>query len=139
MFDHKPYCLEICDTPGTETEDLPKRVEIYPGTDIVLICFSINARNSLQNVSSIWYPEIKQHLPYSPILLIATKIDLRNEGSIHTVSFEEGQQKANELNIPYLECSALTQEGLRALWQTAAKLFVEMTKTPKKKRNCIVM
>ena len=71
----------------------------------------------------MWVPEIKHHCPNTPFLLLGTKVDLRvdratldkldkNKGK--PVSKEEGELLAKSLNAAaYVECSALTREGVK--------------------------
>jgi len=66
-----------------------------------------------------WYPEISHHCPNTPIILVGTKLDLRDdketiarlkEKNQAPISYSEGLQMMNEIGaIKYLECSALTQ------------------------------
>lgn len=50
----------------------------YPGTDVIVICFSVIHPTSLSNVKEKWLPEMRKHLPKVPIVLVGTKIDLRS-------------------------------------------------------------
>ena len=50
-----------------------------PTQDVVIICFAIDNHAGLANVKESWYPEIKKHCPGVPIVLVGTKIDLRND------------------------------------------------------------
>ena len=47
--------------------------------DIFLVCFSVISRTSLQNVKGKWFPEIRHYCPDAPIILVATKTDLRDD------------------------------------------------------------
>ena len=73
----------------------------YPQTDIFLICFSglfirrrtplyylyININTnclvvspaSFENVRGKWFPEVKHHCPSTPVILVGTKTDLRDD------------------------------------------------------------
>lgn len=51
----------------------------YPATDVFMLCFSIVNRNSFQNISAKWIQEIKHHCPNTPVILIGTKLDLRDD------------------------------------------------------------
>lgn len=72
---------------------------------------------------SKWYPEIKHHCPDAPMILVGTKIDLRedketlnvlSEQGLSPIKREQGQKLANKIRaVKYLECSALTQRGLK--------------------------
>ena len=45
----------------------------YMGADIILVCFAIDNRESFKNVTDYWYPELNQHIPDVPTLLVGTK------------------------------------------------------------------
>ena len=47
--------------------------------NIFLMCFAVNLRNSFQNIKSKWFPEIRHYCPNTPIILVATKTDLRDD------------------------------------------------------------
>jgi GTPase SAR1 family protein len=36
---------------------------MYPNTDVVLVCFSVDSKGSLQNVKEKWIEEVRQYLP----------------------------------------------------------------------------
>lgn len=74
---HEPrYLPELEDTAGQdEYEEI--RPLIYPQTDVFLICFSIDAPSSYENVTEKWIPEIKNYVPGAPFVLVGTRTDLR--------------------------------------------------------------
>ena len=47
--------------------------------DVFLICFSVVNPISFENVKTRWYPEIRQHCSNVPIILVGTKLDLRED------------------------------------------------------------
>ena len=51
----------------------------YPGTDVVLICFSIDSPTSYFNAKALWYEEVKKHAVGAKIMLVGTKKDLRED------------------------------------------------------------
>ena len=50
--------------------------------DIFLVCFSVASPESFANVVKKWVPEIKEHCPDVPYILVATKTDLRNDPDV---------------------------------------------------------
>ena len=78
MLDGVPYTLGLWDTAGQEDYDRLRPLS-YPQTDVFLLCFDIARRSSFLNVKEKWVPEIRHHMPETPILLVATKIDLRSQ------------------------------------------------------------
>ena len=122
MVDGKPVNLGLWDTAGQEDYDRLRPLS-YPQTDVFLICFSIISQHSFDNVKSKWWPEIQHHAPGVPIILVGTKSDLRSDDAMlqqlaskgqRVISIEEGQARAKEIGaVSYMECSALTQEGLK--------------------------
>ena len=55
--DGKQVELALWDTAGQEDYDRLRPLS-YPDTDIVLLCFAIDAPDSLSNVVDKWYPEV---------------------------------------------------------------------------------
>lgn len=78
-----------------------------------------------------WYPEISHHAPGVPIVLVGTKLDKREdpetiaklaEQRMAPISYKQGQACAEEIDAyRYTECSALTQLGLKAVFDYAIK------------------
>ena len=150
VIGEEPYLLGLFDTAGQEEYDR-LRVLAYPSTDVFLICFSVASRTSFENVREQWAPEIKHYCPRAPIVLVGTQSDLR--GDPHTisrlarskdrfVSEEEGKKLAKQLNaVTYAECSALTQKGLKNVFDEAilAHLNGPVDNKDSKKNRCVVL
>lgn len=43
----------------------------YHDRDVFLVCYSIGNRASFENVREKWVPEVIQHSPETPILIVA--------------------------------------------------------------------
>ncbi|KAM4571637.1 transforming protein RhoA-like isoform 1-T1 [Fundulus diaphanus] len=76
--DGKKVQLALWDTAGQEDYDRLRPLS-YPDTDVVLMCFSVDNLDSLENISEKWSPEVKHFCPNVPIILVANKKDLRND------------------------------------------------------------
>ena len=95
----------------------------YPQTDVFLVCFSVTSPASFENVKEKWFPEVHHHCPGVPCLIVGTQIDLRDDPQVleklqrqkqRPVAPEQGERLARELGaVKYVECSALTQKGLK--------------------------
>lgn len=149
MVDGKPINLGLWDTAGQEDYDRLRPLS-YPQTDVFLVCYSIISPSSYQNVKVKWVPEITHHAPGVPFLLVATKLDLRKNQEaldqltakgLKPVTEEEGKALSQSLNaVEFIECSALTQAGLKAVFDTAIRCVLankeakaKATKTNKEK------
>ena len=90
-----------------------------------------------------WVPEITHHCPKTPFLLVGTQVDLRDDaGTIEKltknkqkpIAVENAEKLARELKgVKYVECSALTQKGLKNVFDEAILAALEPPEPPKKK------
>ena len=130
MVDGKPISLGLWDTAGQEDYDRLRPLS-YPQTDVFLICFSIVSPPSFDNVKGKWFPEIEHHAPNVPIILVGTKLDLRDDANttnqlrskrMEPVSYEQALAVAKDIRAhKYLECSALTQRNLKSVFDEAIR------------------
>ncbi|KAK3566199.1 hypothetical protein QTP86_028908, partial [Hemibagrus guttatus] len=139
--DGKQVELALWDTAGQEDYDRLRPLS-YPDTDVILMCFSIDSPDSLENIPEKWTPEVKHFCPNVPIILVGNKKDLRNDD--HTrrelakmkqepVKAEEGRDMANRINAAgYLECSAKTKDGVREVFEMATRAALQAKKRGKK-------
>eukprot|EP01107_Rhizomastix_libera_P018279 TRINITY_DN92_c1_g3_i1.p1 TRINITY_DN92_c1_g3~~TRINITY_DN92_c1_g3_i1.p1 ORF type:complete len:208 (-),score=34.80 TRINITY_DN92_c1_g3_i1:68-658(-) len=149
MVDNRTIALGLWDTAGQEDYDRLRPLS-YPQTDVFLLCFSVVGHTSFQNVKSKWLPELKHHAPSSKIILVGTKIDLRDDGEtlaklsekgLKPIPADQGAALAREIGaLQYLECSALTQKGLKTVFDEAIKCVVfPGGKKTGKKSNCNIL
>jgi cell division control protein 42 len=120
----------------------------YPQTDVFLVCFSVSSPASFENVKEKWIPEVHHHCPGVPCLIVGTQVDLRDDATVveklcrqkqRPITQEQGERLARELHaVKYVECSALTQKGLKNVFDEAivAALDPPMNKT---KRKCFIL
>jgi Ras family protein A len=117
-----PCEVTIWDTAGQEDFDRLRPLS-YPDADIVLLCFSIDEPNSLDNILQRWHPEIVHFLPNVPRLVVGLKGDRRND-SRQVTSVGEAKAVAEKIGAsgPYLECSALNGDNVEDVFEAALKL-----------------
>ncbi|KAF3688053.1 Rho-related GTP-binding protein RhoU [Channa argus] len=136
VVDGKPVRLTLCDTAGQdELERL--RPLCYRNADVFLLCYSVVRPCSFRNLINRWVPEIRQHCPGAPVVLVGTQLDLREDVQVlihlaknreRPVSTEEGQRLAQELGaVSFAECSALTQKNLKDAFDSAILSSVQQT------------
>jgi len=122
----------------------------YPQTDVFIVSFSLVAPTSLENVEAKWYPELQHHAKGVPIILVGTKADLREEPGVlkklaedkmEPVSSEQGQAVAARIKaVKYLECSALTQKGLKTVFDEAIRAVLKpVAPVGRKKQGCSIL
>ncbi|KAM6336400.1 cell division control protein 42 homolog isoform 5-T7 [Alca torda] len=144
MIGGEPYTLGLFDTAGQEDYDRLRPLS-YPQTDVFLVCFSVVSPSSFENVKEKWVPEITHHCPKTPFLLVGTQIDLRDDPSTieklaknkqKPITPETAEKLARDLKaVKYVECSALTQKGLKNVFDEAILAALEPPE-PKKTRRC---
>lgn len=115
--------LALWDTAGQEDYDRLRPLS-YPDTDVILMCFSIDSPDSLENIPEKWTPEVRHFCPNVPIILVGNKKDLRNDPQTlrelakmkqEPVRAEQGRAMAEQIQAyAYLECSAKTKEVRRS-------------------------
>ncbi|CAK9785297.1 unnamed protein product [Cutaneotrichosporon oleaginosum] len=148
MIGEDPYTLGLFDTAGQEDYDRLRPLS-YPQTDVFLVCFSVTSPASFENVKEKWFPEVHHHCPGVPCLIVGTQVDLRDDqGHLdklarqkqRPITTEQGERLAKDLNaVKYVECSALTQRGLKNVFDEAIVAALEPPAIKKKKGKCLVL
>jgi Ras-related C3 botulinum toxin substrate 1 len=90
-----------------------------------------HGNHMLTAASLQWYPEIEHHAPGVPIILVGTKLDLRDDEATREslrqkkmapIQYEQAVMVAKEIKAQkYLECSALTQRNLKSVFDEAIR------------------
>ncbi|KAJ0090228.1 hypothetical protein Patl1_13277 [Pistacia atlantica] len=70
--------LGLWDTAGQEDYSRLRPLS-YRGADIFVLAFSLISRASYENVLKKWMPELRRFAPNVPIVLVGTKLDLRDD------------------------------------------------------------
>ncbi|XP_041365659.1 rho-related GTP-binding protein RhoA-D-like [Gigantopelta aegis] len=129
--DNKQVELELWDTAGQEEYDRLRPLS-YTHSHVVIICFSFDCPDSLENAAERWKPEIAHHLEKVPIVLVGNKKDLINSRTVRAdlakygqrpITSEDGRRMATRLGVSaYLECSSKTQNGVQTVFETATRI-----------------
>ncbi|CAL9735362.1 GTP-binding protein Rho3p [Monosporozyma servazzii] len=77
FVDGKHITLSLWDTAGQEEFDRLRSLS-YSDTHTIMLCFSIDSYDSLENVKNKWVGEITDNCEGVKLVLVALKCDLRN-------------------------------------------------------------
>ncbi|KAK2071893.1 hypothetical protein P8C59_006280 [Phyllachora maydis] len=119
--------LALWDTAGQEDYDRLRPLS-YPETDLVFVCFAIDCPPSLDNVMDKWYPEVSHFCPYTPLILVGLKSDLRTKKTciemlktqgLTPVTSEQGMAVAQKMGAQYMECSSKEMTGVEEVFERA--------------------
>lgn len=145
--------LGLWDTAGQEDYSRLRPLS-YRGADIFVLAFSLISRASYENVLKKWMPELRRFAPNVPIVLVGTKLDLRDDKgylsdhpSASAITATQGEELKKQVGAAaYIECSSKTQQNVKAVFDTAIKVVLQPPRrkeVPKKKsrRNssCLMM
>ncbi|CAG5125098.1 unnamed protein product [Candidula unifasciata] len=70
--------MSIWDTSGDVGYDKVRPLS-YGEADLIIICFAIDKPETMEDVVTKWYPEVKEQCPGVPVMLVGCKSDMRNE------------------------------------------------------------
>ncbi|CAL8068069.1 unnamed protein product [Calicophoron daubneyi] len=135
-----PY--ELWDT-GCQEDYSHLRPLSYTDTDIVILCFAVDNQRSFASIEHKWIEELNRLLPQARILLVGCKIDTRIEfkpgNTKPFITYNQGSALAKRIKAEgYMECSALSGEGLREVFTDG--LFPLLVKCLKKqKSHCLML
>lgn len=151
--------LSLWDTAGQEEFDRLRSLS-YDDTDLIMLCYSVDSKDSLENVESKWVGEITDNCPGVKLVLVALKCDLRENSADDeeagaagaapadgadgqtekpTIGYDQGLEVARRINaLRYLECSAMRNRGVNEAFTEAARVALSVKKD-KEDNKCIVM
>lgn len=80
-----------------------------------------------------WYPEVLHFCPYTPLVLVALKSDLRSKRTciellktqgLTPVTREQGEAVARKMGARYMECSSKEMDGVDEIFEKALDIVV---------------
>ncbi|KAL4238159.1 hypothetical protein ACF0H5_002870 [Mactra antiquata] len=124
------YTVSVFDTAGQrDYEGL--RVFTYAQSDVVIVCYSAVDRDSYDNITEFWIPEIRNYIKKTiPIILVATQTDLCTNNN-DSVTAQDGEILAGKIGASmFLELSVHDVNGVECLFTN-----VVMNALKKRKRK----
>jgi len=130
-LNNRKYILNLFDSAGQEEYD-QLRIMAYPNTNVFILCFSVVDPDSYSNILSKWIPELNRYAPRIPIVLVGTKLDLRNDPSTleqlaeknqRPITQSQGEYLARMCSAKaYLECSSMLNFNIRNVFDQAIEI-----------------
>ncbi len=146
--DGKTVHLGFFDVVGDPIYDRLRPLS-YPQADVIVMCFSIDSPNSLENVAEMWVPEMSHFCPNIPIILVGNKKDLRDDQETKeklskfgqaAVTDVEGRAMCERINgYAYMECSAKTLDGVRDVFLTATRVALTIEQPEQRHGKCSIL
>lgn len=112
--------LALWDTAGQEEYNRLRPLS-YSEVDILMVCYAVNNRASLQNVEDLWMPEVKHFCPNTPIILVGLKSDLRGQRNVgEFVDPQKAELVAQKLGaFSHIQCSAKCRDEVDEVFNEA--------------------
>ncbi|KAF4510983.1 hypothetical protein G6O67_002825 [Ophiocordyceps sinensis] len=143
--------LSLWDTAGQEEFDRLRSLS-YDDTDLIMLCYSVDSKDSLENVESKWVGEIADNCPGVKLVLVALKCDLREQGDEDEagaegggrekgplINYDDGLEVARRIGATrYLECSAMRNRGVNEAFTEAARVALGVKKE-RDENKCTLM
>ncbi|AAF26755.1 T4O12.8 [Arabidopsis thaliana] len=142
VVDGNTVNLGLWDTAGQEDYNRLRPLS-YRGADVFILAFSLISKASYENVAKKWIPELRHYAPGVPIILVGTKLDLRDDKQFFIdhpgavpITTNQGEELKKLIGSPiYIECSSKTQQNVKAVFDAAIKVVLQPPKQKKKKKN----
>ncbi|KAG6517864.1 hypothetical protein ZIOFF_021263 [Zingiber officinale] len=117
VVDGNTVNLGLWDTAGQEDYNRLRPLS-YRGADVFLLAFSLISKASYENVAKKWIPELRHYAPGVPIILVGTKLDLRDDTQFFiehpgasSITTAQGEELRKQIGVAaYIECSSKTQQ-----------------------------
>ena len=119
---NKEYELNIWDTAGQEKFHSVGK-HFYKDAYIVCLVYDITSQDSLEQLKTIWYPDIKKYgEKYTILAVVGNKSDLYENDNLA----DENQAKefAQSINATFMLTSAKTGDGIEKLFDTLVDKFL---------------
>uniref|UniRef100_A0AAQ5XW36 RAB41, member RAS oncogene family n=1 Tax=Amphiprion ocellaris TaxID=80972 RepID=A0AAQ5XW36_AMPOC len=130
-----PVRLQLWDTAGQERfrSLIPSYIR---DSTIAVVVYDITNLNSFQQTSK-WIDDVRTERGSDVIImLVGNKTDLADKS--RQITTEEGEQRAKELNVMFIETSAKTGYNVKQLFRRVAAALPGMDSTPEKSKEDMI-
>ncbi|KAL9662327.1 hypothetical protein QQ045_027160 [Rhodiola kirilowii] len=132
--------LGLWDTAGQEDYNRLRPLS-YRGADVFVLAFSLVSLPSYENILKKWIPELQKFAPGVPLVLVGTKLDLREDKryladhhGLVPVTTAQGEELRKQIGASYyIECSSKTQQNVKAVFDAAIKVVFKPDQKQEKK------
>uniref|UniRef100_A0A0D9VF97 Rac-like GTP-binding protein 7 n=1 Tax=Leersia perrieri TaxID=77586 RepID=A0A0D9VF97_9ORYZ len=158
VVDGNTVNLGLWDTAGQEDYNRLRPLS-YRGADVFLLAFSLISKASYENIHkkvahfliTKWIPELRHYAPNVPIVLVGTKLDLREDKQffldhpgLAPISTAQGEELKRMIGAAaYIECSSKTQQNVKSVFDSAIKVVLcppkPKKKNTRKQRSCWIL
>lgn len=120
IVDEVSYKLMLYDTAGQEQYDKLRNSYLKnKKPDVIVLCYAVDNITSYRNIEQKWIPELRNR---APIVLVATKVDVRRKAHI---SLRKGEELKRRINAKsFVECSAKDFINVDSVFEEAVRVSI---------------
>ncbi|GMM47836.1 hypothetical protein DAPK24_044340 [Pichia kluyveri] len=117
---------DLWDTAGQEEYERLRRLS-YSDANIIIIAYSLDAPESLENINEVWAPESMTYAPNALIILTGLKSD-----KIHRVDSMRANAIAKNIGaVAHITCASITMENVNELFDKVFENIVKINQQQK--------
>jgi len=140
MCDGIPVTLTTHDTHSSP-DYISQRKIVYQRADLIFAAFSLADPQSLENIESLWIPEVRSVCPQIPVFLVGLKHDLRNNTDTTNLIDEKVAKKVAEniKAVGYYEVSPIDRHDFTKVFNDGVRVGLSLFKQKKENKSCCIL